>query len=186
MLKYTQHAHQTPPRLYPIPTPAHNREVALYFPGQMPSDSDFTKVMIMQYEFNPNSSYPSLIESLKKSAQEAGVDGMLMQGDPNIEIYDTLNPELWIMPKGQISFLGIRYLTHMGHLLSQPYQASLLKWDTATAQADTILIERFDFYGNLIEQLDWKVPFGSFYKNLRHHLHFGHISMFLLHLLNHR
>ncbi|MEO1382474.1 MAG: hypothetical protein AAFV78_04450, partial [Bacteroidota bacterium] len=96
----------------------------------------------------------------------AGLDGLLIQKNSPTQVYDTLNPELSLMPSGEISALGFRYMTHMGHLFSVPHQSTLIRFDSATSQIDTIWIERYDLYGRILEEVNWNIPFGKFHKNL--------------------
>jgi len=169
----TQSTPYVAPRLYPIPTPPHEREVEIYLPGQTPRDNDFVKVQIINATFNPNGSYAAVMDELQEKAQKAGLDGLLIQKHTSTHVYDTLNPELSIMVPGQVSALGFRYMTHMGHLFSVPSQSTLVRFDPATSQEDTIWMEKYDLYGRILEESNWDIPFGKFHKNLLPHYWLG-------------
>jgi len=162
----TQSTPDVPFKLYPIPSPPHESEVEIYLPGQMPLDTDFIKVQIVDVSFNPNGSYAFVMDELQKKAQLAGLDGLLIQKHTSTHVYDTLNPELSIMAPGRVSALGFRYMTHMGHLFSVPSQSTLVRLDSATSQVDTLWTEKYDLYGRIYEEANWDIPFGKFHKNL--------------------
>ncbi|WP_026463307.1 hypothetical protein [Adhaeribacter aquaticus] len=59
-----------------IPTVPHQNSVQVYFPGEYPEDQEYIKVKVL--EVGGSNEYPTLVDGLKKSAQQNGMDAVLI------------------------------------------------------------------------------------------------------------
>ncbi|WP_205504297.1 hypothetical protein [Rufibacter psychrotolerans] len=65
-------------RLSLLPTPYHDKEVEVYFPGEYPQDSSYVKVAILEQRAEGAVAYGTLVEAVKKKAKQQGMDAVLL------------------------------------------------------------------------------------------------------------
>ncbi|MFC6996574.1 hypothetical protein [Rufibacter roseus] len=67
-------------RLSAIPTPFHQNEVEVFFPGEKPTDTAYVKIGVLEHKAEGEVAYSTLLENLKAKAQEQGIDAILLLG----------------------------------------------------------------------------------------------------------
>lgn len=80
---------QNPYRFNHFPLPQHNYKIDVFFPGEKMEDNEYVQTHLFEVTAHLGATYARMVERVTELAQQANVDGILIQSQESIYSYET-------------------------------------------------------------------------------------------------
>ena len=115
-----------------MPTPPHNKEVDVFFPGEQPPSNPYIRIELIEVSGAEYNSYSQLVNTMKKRAQSKGIDAVMFLGHHQTEKLmsdetllencsetesgESIVNTYWTETQKQVLGLGIKYIDDVDYL----------------------------------------------------------------------